>query len=490
MFATLRVRLTFWYVLAAAVLVAVVFAVSTTLVYSLIVKGANESAQNAVLQATQMARVYGQEHRTIADSANDIVAAVHRPTLRVVIFDAKQTPIAGSDPTLVERFRGNFAKNFKPGSGEAADQRLIYATAAMFGVQAIYRPFDGGAIFVSINPRAIEGRLFAFGIAMLTMGVVAVLLAFFLARYITSQALQPLLDVTAALQRLSEGDFTPRMVVTKQRNELGALASAYNGAVDQVASAFEERLRNEEYMRRFIADAGHELRTPLTVVMGYLDVLRRGALNDPVLANRVIETMMSESRRMRMLIDKLILLARMEQPEQYEITVVDVSALATKVVDSLGALDPGGRLRLSVDPDAFVVADAGELQEAMINLVDNALKYTTTEVTVTVATTPATVTIEIADDGVGMSADEQLHVFERFYRGSASANVEGTGLGLAIAKRAVERANGEIALFSRPGAGTRFVITIARVTHESEAENNTAAAPAAPSQTHAPAVSS
>ena len=468
MFSTLRVRLTFWYVLAAVVLVAVVLAVSSLLVFSLIVRGANESAQNALAQGTQLARVYGQERRSIAESADDIVNAVRRPTLRIVIFDAAQKPVAGTDPTLVERFRFNLARNFKPGAGESPDQRLIYATAALFGVQAFYAPIEGGAIFVTINPRAIEDRLLAFGIAMLIMGVVAILLAYVLARYITSQALQPLIDVTAALRRLSEGDFTPRMVVTKQRNELGTLASAYNGAVDQVASAFEERLRNEEYMRRFIADAGHELRTPLTVVMGYLDVLRRGALNDPVLANRVIETMMSESRRMRVLIDKLILLARMEQPEQYEIGVVDVSALATKVVDSLGALDPGGRLRLCADADAFVVADAGELQEAMINLVDNALKYTPSEVSVSVSTTPSVVTVEIADRGPGMSAEEQLHVFERFYRGSASASIEGTGLGLAIAKRAVERANGKIELFSRPGEGTRFVISLARVPHESE----------------------
>ncbi len=126
-----------------------------------------------------------------------------------------------------------------------------------------------------------------------------------------------MIAVTGALQRFAAGDFAPQRIDTQDRSEVGELARAFNGAASQVTAAFDERRRVEEYIRQFVADASHELRTPLTVIRGYLDVLKRGAFADPVKRDRAFATLDTESARMRALIDKLVVLARLERPQAF-----------------------------------------------------------------------------------------------------------------------------------------------------------------------------
>ena len=216
-------------------------------------------------------------------------------------------------------------------------------------------------------------------------------------------------------------------------------------------------------MRQFVADAGHELRTPLTVVMGFIDVLKRGASHDPALTARIFETMGQESRRMRMLVDKLIVLARLEQPELRTPEVFDVTALSKRVVDTFLPLDRQNRLAFVAQAQAFVAADEHELHEAIANLVDNALKYAPdAPVRVSVESMNGTVEIAVSDGGPGFSSEDQAHAFDRFYRGTAHGAIEGSGLGLAIVKRAIERAEGEVKLESTPGCGTRVTLRLPR----------------------------
>ena len=140
---------------------------------------------------------------------------------------------------------------------------------------------------------------------------------FSIARALTRQALRPLDDVTAALQRFASGDLTPQPIAADERHELGTLAAAYNGAIDQMERAFAARDRANASMRQFIADAGHQLRTPLTVVQGFIAILRRGGFESPADRDRILDTMNDQSRIMGSLIDKLILLERWESPEAH-----------------------------------------------------------------------------------------------------------------------------------------------------------------------------
>jgi hypothetical protein len=164
---------------------------------------------------------------------------------------------------------------------------------------------------------------------------------------------------------------------------------------------------------------------------------------------------------LRGLIDKLIFLARLDREEaQHTLEAIDLAEIVGKVVDRFAPLAPAG-LRFEHEGTAWVVGDPAEINEAVSNIVDNALKYASSApIDVRVVSENGHVAIAIKDRGPGMTLEEQAHAFDRFYRGEQRFDVEGSGLGLAIAKSAVERANGTLRLQTAPGAGTEFTIEL------------------------------
>jgi two-component system OmpR family sensor kinase len=320
---------------------------------------------------------------------------------------------------------------------------------------------DTSEIFIAPDIRALQPAITAYVWSVAISPVLALVLAWLFARWITAQAIAPLITVTGELRRFAAGDFTQRPVTTSDRSELGELIAAYNGATEQVASAFAERVRVEEQMRRFIADAGHELRTPLTVISGFIDVLARGGHDDPDIRERAFSTLRTETLRMRRLVERLMALARLERPERASAETVDVAEI---VRDAVAQVTAARRRDVDVHidaPKAVVLGDPGELHEAIGNLVDNALKYGAgTPVAVDVSAAGDDVLIAVHDGGPGISEREQPHVFERFFRGQGASGIDGTGLGLAIVERAAARAGGSVHLRSTPATGTTFTLTL------------------------------
>jgi two-component system OmpR family sensor kinase len=201
-------------------------------------------------------------------------------------------------------------------------------------------------------------------------------------------------------------------------------------------------------------------------VMGFIDVLRRRTVADPTTSARIYDTMLTESRRMRALIDKLIALARLENPQRRETAPVDVADVAERVVTAMQALQAKPRITLAAEHGVVINGDAHELHEVIANLVENALKYAPlSPVEVAVRNEAGQAVVEVLDRGPGLSEEERSRVFDRFYRGENRGDAEGSGLGLAIVKRAVERAGGEVSLESGPGQGCRFTIRLPREPH-------------------------
>jgi two-component system OmpR family sensor kinase len=162
------------------------------------------------------------------------------------------------------------------------------------------------------------------------------------------------------------------MIVADARSDVGRLARAYNAAAETVARAIEERRAAQAEMERFIADAGHELRTPLTVVMGFVDVLEGGRVPADVGA-RIFGSVRAETRRMCGLIDKLIMLVRLESPrDQAEREPVDPRAVAARAVERFASLAGGRAIHIYARTNAWVRADERELIDAIANCVDNA----------------------------------------------------------------------------------------------------------------------
>jgi len=506
-FRKLATRLTATYVFAAIVLVVIVIAAVTAFVLSAFGVLTREASASVARQAPEEVRQQIARDGSFIAAAPDIARHLTRPGLRVVAVGVGRQGVSLAESALDEHGRTtvvlrHFSAVSEAPPGFAASHGFVSPPVAgvpplslppqagptspapsrqyermpafPFGLNALlhFEPVTvtvgGGHVTIVPDPRPLARTIRQFWIAMLPVGGFVVIAAWLLGRYIAGQALRPLVQTTASLKRFGEGDFTPRPIQSLQRNEIGELVAAYNAAAAQVSAAFEERRTAEQQMRYFVADAGHELRTPLTVIMGYIDVLRRRAQGEPANA-RIFETMLVESRRMRALIEKLILLARLENPQAQarERETVDLAEVAEAAALAAHSIHARRDVRVECAREALVRGDEAELSDAVGNLIENALKYAPeSAVHVRVRPEGEQVLVEVSDQGPGIALDEQPRVFDRFYRGRhRDGEAEGFGLGLAIAKRAVERAGGNLTVASAPGAGCRFTIAIPRASH-------------------------
>jgi two-component system OmpR family sensor kinase len=315
-------------------------------------------------------------------------------------------------------------------------------------------------VIIAPDLRLVEGALNESALALVLGSLLAIVASWLCARWLAAQALAPMIAVTEQLERFSAGDFKTRPIVTNEQAELGRLIGAYNGAVAQVDRALGERVETEQRLRRFLADAGHELRTPITVIGGYVEILRKGGFDDPTIRETALATLKSEIRRSRELVERLMRLATLERPELSATAAVDVEALARDAIASVTRAR-GGDVTLACAAPASVTADPAELQEAIGNLVDNALKYGGgTPVAVTVERRDANVLVRVRDGGPGIAPADRERIFERFFRAPEVRDVEGSGLGLAICERAAARCGGTVVLEDADAGSTTFRLTL------------------------------
>ncbi|MGH7660329.1 MAG: sensor histidine kinase [Vulcanimicrobiaceae bacterium] len=461
MLRSLRGRITFAYVafvVISFVIVAVVLANEAVQFY---VRNANDAVTTA---ASQIQQIVDTNPNASFQTLSSDVARLQKTGVRVMGFQHPPGDRDQRPPGPIHFARGSstvfigMAPHKPGGPPPPPDQRdsvnrLLFSISNLAGLHPARVDSRIATFFITADPNRLQTLLTSYAVLFITGLVLFAALGLLVGGYLARQALAPMIAVTGALRRFAEGDFSPQSVTTRDRTEVGDLAGAFNGAAAQVSAAFDERRRVEEYVRQFVADAGHELRTPLTVIRGYIDLLQRGALNDPAKRERAFETLQTETARMRTLIEKLIVLARLERPEPSTLNLIDAAQVARNVVDLLRKVSPQPSITLDVDDGAFVLAEEAELHEAIANLVDNARKYGNgSPIRVEVKRTDGIVVTRVTDSGPGIPAEDQPHVFDRFYRGSERGEIEGSGLGLAIAVQAINRAHGTLRLVeSRPG---------------------------------------
>lgn len=440
MFASFRRRLTGGYVLLALALIVVVVGTSSALAFALYARAVND----AVTFASQRA----SEEAARGDSPAQIVRDIGRGRFRVAITDSRHQVLAQSESA----------------SAPDARNRIAQALSLAIGLPRARAPIKGGTIVIAADFDRFGRILLWYWSIMLPVGALAVLAAWIAGRRITARAIGPLGDVTHALQGIAAGNFQPERLL-RDPGELRELTAAYNEVVLRLSSATAERRAAETQMRQFIADAGHELRTPLTVIMGYLDVLRKDGIPDRQGAQRVYETMFEESRRMRGLIERLILLARLDRAPSAQKTSVDLRPLVDRAVGAVLPKTGQGRIQIDDRAHACVVSgDETEIYEAIKNVLDNAVKYAPdSPIAVDLCKRDEQVCVSVQDRGPGIEPQDMVHAFDRFYRGANKYDVEGSGLGLAIAKSAAERAGGSVELRSTAGAGTCVTLCFPQV---------------------------
>jgi signal transduction histidine kinase len=253
------------------------------------------------------------------------------------------------------------------------------------------------------------------------------------------------------------------LLTTPLRDEDGSISGAVAVGHDVTVYRQLDRLRTN-----FVSDVSHELRTPLTAIKGFVETLQDGAADDPAVRDRFLNTIAAETERLTRLTNDLLLLTRADVGRlDLHLAPTDLVACVRRAVAQLDGCAREKQIEIATDlPDnpVSVRSDADRIHQVLVNLLDNAIKFTPPKGCVVVSVDDQKVTV--ADTGPGIPADEIPHIFERFYRGDRSRarrGSDGSGLGLAIAKAIVEAHGGQIWVTSEPGQGAAFHFTLSLV---------------------------
>ncbi|HYJ54200.1 MAG TPA: HAMP domain-containing sensor histidine kinase [Mycobacterium sp.] len=336
------------------------------------------------------------------------------------------------------------------------------------------RGLRGELTTVAIDLSDVKSTMRSLEYAQLGIGL-AVLLVLGVAGYaVVHRSLRPLAEVEQTAAAIAAGQLDRRVPERDPRTEVGRLSLALNGMLAQIQRAMalsessaEQARTSEERMRRFITDASHELRTPLTTIRGFAELYRQGAARDVEMLMSRIE---SESRRMGLLVEDLLLLARLDAQRPLEQHRVDLLTLATDAVHDAQSIAPQRKIDMEVfdgpgTPE--VLGDEARLRQVLSNLMANALQHTPEDagITVRVGTDADSAVLEVCDEGPGMRPEDAQRIFERFYRADSSrARASGgTGLGLSIVDSLVYAHGGRVTVTTAPGRGCRFQVTLPRV---------------------------
>ncbi len=354
-----------------------------------------------------------------------------------------------------------------------------------FDVSSVYRTLDGLALIDLIVSAVVLVALAIVGIA------------------IVRSSLRPLTDIELTAEAIAAGDLSRRVPDRDPRTEVGRLGRSLNAMLAQVEAAFHAREKSEaaarwseERMRQFVADASHELRTPLTAIRGYAEYYRQrggaagngarhaapastesglaadGQLSEPDV-DRIMQRVEQESARMGVLVEDMLLLARLDQQRPLERRPVNMLTVAADAVQDARMIAPSRRIELAVGSGAafLVLGDEARLRQVISNLMSNALTHTPDGTPIDVrilAHGPdgrlpvPSVTLEVNDHGPGLSGEQADRVFERFYRADQARRRKtgGAGLGLAIVYALVAAHGGTTGVDTAPGEGATFWITL------------------------------
>ncbi|TML00543.1 MAG: HAMP domain-containing protein [Actinobacteria bacterium] len=286
----------------------------------------------------------------------------------------------------------------------------------------------------------------------------------FLSWWLVRRGLRPLERIGATAGAIAAGDLSRRVEPADDRTEIGRLGIALNAMLAQIEAAFEERRASERRLRRFVADASHELRTPLTSIRGYAELFRRGADSRPEDLAKSMQRIEAEASRMGVLVDDLLLLARLDQGRPLERERVDLGRIASDAVESARAIEPDRPIDLSVSGPIELMGDEGRLRQVLDNLLDNVRVHTPqgTPVQVKVQANHHEALLSVTDGGPGLSQEVADRVFERFYRGdpARSRGTGGVGLGLSIVSAIVDAHGGSVTAASPGGGGAAFEVRL------------------------------
>ena len=459
---SVRVRLTLWYIATMIV----VLGIYAGAVYESVSRTSSQALDLQLRRDFQWAAatIYQQPDGTFTwDEPEEILAEADLPWVQVwtsdgrrMVFsnsEARRTPIAASQALAAEA--GN----------RIASVALEDETFRIVSRRGSIGPLDPAAgekptpvvIQVGRSEAAMREELGQLAVILAIGLPLAVAIAGLAGYTLARRALLPVERMTDRAQSITAERLSDRLPVDNPVDEMGRLATVFNETLGRLQSSFDQ-------MRRFTADVSHELRTPLTAIRSVGEVGLREHRDDASY-RAIIGSMLEEADRLASLVDRLLTLSRAETGQaRLSIEDVDLRELADEVAGHLGVLAEEKRQTIAVErfgaPHA--AADRMVLRQALINLVDNAIKFSPVggRIRIRVADTDGEGVIEVIDSGSGIDAAARKRIFDRFYRADSGEDAPGTGLGLSIAKWAVEANGGHLTLEHSDAHGSTFRVTL------------------------------
>jgi two-component system, OmpR family, sensor kinase len=468
---SVRLRLTLWYVLLLAVILIIfggaLYAIlafsSLNQVDSTLERRAAEvqNGINAALAVQSEPRIFLSRGRLTLPPANVFAT----PGVYVQVSTLDGTPVTLSEnlggqtlsvpSAVITRVIDGDATFTNTTNGDVTLR--IYASPLVFGSQTVGIILVGQSLQGTYETLARLATLLGIGILL------GLLLAAIGGAFLADRALAPIERITLTAESITHSnDLTRRIEEPKSRDEVGRLAATFNEMLVRIDGIFRAQ-------QQFVGDVSHELRSPLTAIRGNLDLLRRGAADDANARQEALAAIDSESARMQRLVSDLLLLAQAEAGFKIRKERVELDTILLDVFRQARAMAKGVTVNLAQEDQAQVIGDADRLKQLLMNLVDNAIKYTPAGGTVTMSLVrdAGAVRIAIKDTGIGIPSQDLERIFDRFYRvdkarprGLLTVSGGGTGLGLAIAKWIAETHGGKIQVESQPGKGSTFTVSL------------------------------
>lgn len=472
MFNSTKMRLTLWYAGVLALVLAL-FAVLTYLLFAYTLQNqTNQTLQEiAGVFETTANRELADEDKTFDptktdEAVRDAATELGFKDYQVFAFTADNrliaaTKIADSDTqispetaeTQLKSFLAKPKADFSDFENEGETFRIFF-----YPFKLQNQNYSLLVVHSLDDQRELLARV---GYAFLISVPLALLAASFGGFFLAKKSLAPISEMSRKAEDITAKNLHERLPVKNERDELGSLASKFNELLSRLDVSFEQQ-------RRFMADASHELRTPVAIVRGEADVTLAKEKRDETEYRESFSIVQSEAERMTRIIEDLFTLARVDagqQPLQKDVIYLDeILGEAIKSFRTV-ANNRGILLEFAAPEEMKFSGDAQLLRRLFSNLIDNALKHARSLVKITAERRADSYKISISDDGAGIPAEAQPHIFERFYRAdkarSRNANAasgSGAGLGLAISKFIAEAHDGKLALAKSDASGSIFSI--------------------------------
>ena len=386
-------------------------------------------------------------------------------SISVTVLDPFGNLIGGIGGDLNSNQVTDYVRGLLPGQVAAFGSKpfTIEAPGADFRVATTVLPSSLGSVIVAQSLNEFDKTTRQIGVVFLIIGGFVLLFIAFASRQVIKVSMKPLEKMQVTAGQIAAGDLSARLENFEPDTEVGRLSTSLNQMLSRIEESFAARTESEEKLRRFVADASHELRTPLTSIRGFAELHRQGAVPEGEKTRELIARIEKESMRMGYLVEDLLMLARMDQSRELVMTDVDLSSLIKEAISSAQAAGPDHPVTSDIAHDVRTVGDADKIYQVVTNLLANARAHTPAGTAIHVATysTEGGSFVTVSDKGPGLSAEDQKHIFERFYRVDTSrqrSSNDGSGLGLSIVDEVMKAHGGTVSVVSEPGKGATFTL--------------------------------